>query len=329
MRKAFFALLGLASLLQVGIISSFAHGSQALETTDFLSRARRLEDLRSETTAAFELRAHIDAKVGKNLIPGEYSLIWAGPDRWREQLVISDFQRLRFGTAGGYRQVRSLDYQPQIAFDFDKAVDVASILRLGPGQTAESPKERKVEGLRLSCIGVRSQKSVYEQLCFDPSDGILAHAEIGVDLRSTEEVVDWSSPISFGDQRFPSKITIRRSGRFSADITLSLQRSLTVNPDLFSGPAGAEFWADCRDSIPAQVLEIKPSGTGPGPGFAAVYVRVEPDGTASHVKTLMSSSASIGNAIQKAAENAKFKPRMCGTTAVRDETVLDLVTMAQ
>jgi TonB family protein len=305
------------------------------ETLALLHRAAQLEDLRSEGNPLYRLHAHIEVKGKKGEAHGEYGLVWQAPNRWREELKIGDFGRLRVGTDGGFYQVRSVDYQTQMIFDFDKMMDVESILRVQPDETTSRVKSRKINGNPLSCAQILLQAAMARELCFDPASGVHLHAEFPQDSppgAKDHVAVDYLDVRPSGDKQIPRRIRLGRPGRYTLEISLQSLESLSeINSTTFAEPARSEFWGHCRDSssagVPYKKMPEYPAAARQNrqDGFVSIYVRIEPDGSTSHLKTLSATSPAFEGAAREAVQQWKYKPRTCGGSPVRDETVVDVV----
>lgn len=313
-------------------------GDQPVDSMAIVAQALKLEDLRGGSIVPFALQAGIKVESGKREIPGQYSLNWWAPNHWREILALGDFQRNRVGVDGGYNQVRSVEYQPQAIFDIDKILDWASSLRITAKETVSKTRRRKIAGMELSCVQVSNKKYVTKELCFDLATGLLLHAEfseLGTPA-SARSTVDYSGIISLGDRKFPSKVTFKRGGGFSMEVSITLLQSdsESANAAPIADPH-SEFWPDCRGSAPAEALtmvqprypmEAKQRGEQ---GIVSFYARIEADGTLSHMKILQSSSPSLEQSAREAVMQWTYKPRTCDGAPVKDETIIDVAYTLQ
>jgi TonB family protein len=310
-------------------------GDQAVDSSVILARARKLEELRSDFSGPFTLTGELKAAFGKKKVNGEYKLIWWAPNRWRESLVLGDFQRVREGVNDGYRQVRSLEYQPQVIFDLDKILDVGPMLQIGPRETASKARKRKIDGVELSCVEIHLKSGIDRELCFDPATDLLVHAELQSTGApgATRPDVEYSGGIALGDKKFPSNATITRGQDFSVEVSNIRLEAISADPSAApaTDPQSSEFWRDCRDSTPAELVDVvsprfpQESKMRHEQGIVSLYARIEPDGTVSHLRTLGSPSPSLERAAKEAVAQWKYKPRVCGGTPVTDETVIDSV----
>jgi len=189
---------------------------------EILERARKLEGI-SDSGTPFLMQATIKAAIGEKEFTGEYKLNWSGPHRWREILVLADFRRIRYGVDDGYRQLRSLEYQPEVIFDLDKMLGVDSMLRIGPRETAREVRTRRIDGVALSCIEIGGKNIVDRELCFDPATGLLVRANLdpqAAPAAADVPIVDYFGTLIFSDKKFPSRVRIRRGRGFSMELAI-------------------------------------------------------------------------------------------------------------
>lgn len=326
------AVLGAAVLSQAGLVRPAAEDTSA-DSLALLAHARQLQDLRAEGNPPFQLRAHLEVKVNKSETQGEYGLIWQAPNRWREEMKLGDFGRLRVGADGGYWQERTIDYQPQIIFDLDQFKDAAGVLGVHPTEMVGKPQSRKIDGITLSCVEIRGKRSLERELCFDPAGGVLLHADFperALHGATVNKTVDFSDVQPFGDKQIARSIRIERPGRYQMRISFtSLAAALEISAAAFAQPAHSEFWGGCGDGSPAEISSAK-SPEYPAElrrnrqeGLVSIYARIEQDGSTSHLLTLSSASPAFERAARDAVQKWKYKVPVCGGSPIRSETVID------
>jgi TonB family protein len=311
-------------------------GDQPVESLAILTRAGKLEDLRGDSSIPLLFRAQIKSSFDKKEVPGQYELTWWEPNHWRETVILGAFRRYREGVIGGYRQVRTWEYEPQVIFDLDEILNVGSLLEIGPLETARRVRTRKIAGTALSCVEIEPKNGRARDLCFDPATGLLIHAELepsaGVpsDRRPT---VDYSNSMPLSDKRFPSKIRIQRGKEFWMEVSVISLQELSGKPDItpFVDPQASEFWQSCKNAVPAELKNrVQPNYPEDASfehagGVVSLYVRIETDGTVSHLRTLQSPSASLERAARDAIKQWTYKAPTCQGTPIRSETLIEVI----
>jgi hypothetical protein len=93
-----------------------------------LAQARKLEEIWNDGTPPITMRVEIQILEAKGKVtPGHYVVTWQSSSRWREQLEIANYNRIRVHDAKGYVQVRvgsgcqgntrALTYRNELQFD--------------------------------------------------------------------------------------------------------------------------------------------------------------------------------------------------------------------
>jgi hypothetical protein len=324
-----------ALFMIVALLGAAAPARSDDKTAEFaavLDRARTLEDLRGEGGVPFVLRARIQTENDSGPMEGTYSLKWFAANRWHEELRLGSFKRVRDGVGGGYRQIRSLDFQPQAIFDVDRLLSGVPRVKVTPKESAGNAHERKVNGVDMSCIEIRARDSAGRDFCFDPASGLLVRTEVKSPRGDEIEVCEFGGVTALGAKKFPAQMKLERP--FEKPVTVDIEELGTASGDANSLPiidaARSEFWGTCSDPTPAvlthHVSPIYPHDMNGSPenGKATVYTRVETDGTTSHVRALSAASVPLAQAALDAVAQWKWTPELCGETPVAFETVVSV-----
>jgi TonB family protein len=309
------------------------------DSLTLIGRASQLEELRKEGSAPFVMQGHIEAAIGKKRALGQYSLLWQARDHWREELVLGEFRRIRVSAEGGYRQIRSWDYQPMMAFELDRVLNVPRVLLVTAKERIEKARTRKLQGVALSCVEIRNKNGTPRQVCFDRATELLAHAELNAGLMSDSSgssdllKVDYSGAMPLGEKTFPAKLRVQKGGEFSMEMVIDRLELATAKDAIVPlGPDHSEFWETCQDEIPTEPeLMEKQAPNYPSAaraaleaGIVSLYLRIEPDGTVSHLKTLQAPSPSLEGAARQAVEHWKYRPPSCREIPIKTETAVDI-----
>jgi len=296
-----------------------------------LERAQASEELRANGATPFTLHASISVAIDKEQGSGTYTLTWLAENRWHEELRFADFVRIRDGVDGGYRQVRTWDYQPVLVFDIDQLLDVANVAHLEPGDAPGKIRNRKIDGAEASCIEIRLKEGLEREACIDPATDLLVHVE--QPETGQRAAIDYSGMVAIGDRKFPSQLRLTKPGGYSIEIFVTSIGPVATNADSLPvpDPVHSEFWAACRNEVrPKLAGRVDPrypdqAKWGGQQGAVYIYSRIEPDGAVSHLRLLGSPSADLANAAASAVARWTFTPASCHGAPVRIETVLTVV----
>jgi TonB family protein len=317
-------------LIPWGFVQTAASDKDA-DFAALLANAQKLENLRSEPAAPFLLRASLAASLALGKTSGQYVLGWADPKQWREVLVLSDFRRVREGAADGYHQVRSQDFQPEVIFGINAAIDVDLLLRLTATEKLTKGPKNTLNGVQLTCASVREFDYLNRKLCFDPVSGLLVHAEITSRV-SGDHVVEYSDFRDFGAHKFPFKLKVSFRDGYSLDISVTQLDRLDASQNLtLASDPKTEFWSGCRDGTAPEVAHQTPpiypqvSKDNHEQGDVVVFARIETDGSLSHLTPLRSAYPALQQATLDALRTWTYTPRKCGDVAVRDEILVKVI----
>jgi len=295
------------------------------------AQARKLQDLWSEGTPSVKLRTEIkilDAK-GKT-IPGQYVVTWISPSRWREELEIANYKRLRVHDSKGYWQQSTVSFQPETIFQLDSMLDFKTVLKIGPKQSLGKVKTRDKDGVPQKCIEVKWTTGTERVLCFDEANGSLLSVEYP---RSENQHapdfsrVEYSAFNKLGDKRIPYEVQAFRDRTAIVTTTVTDVTPITEGaPATFTSPANSEFWPQCDDmQNPELVNRVQPKYPADARangelGRVVFYAVIETDGTLSHLTLIQRATPRLELAASDAIRRWRYKPASCGSTPIRMET---------
>jgi TonB family protein len=307
-----------------------------VEAVALMERARQNEDLRAAGGAAFVLQASISFKGRRGTYTGKYQLIWESERRWREELVLPGFERLRIGTEEGYQQVRNADFQTKPIFDLDRAMQITQLLHTGDREKIGKIHERKINGSKLSCVEVKNEKGNFErELCFEGTAGNLVHAELREDSSSSSperRSVDYSGFQEWAEKHFPMEIRVQTGNENTISVSVS---SLTAPHEfdeaLLVPSVHGDSWGDCAGlrslKLDNRVPPQYPSSARRAykQGAVTIYTAVEADGSLSHAKIIESAGSELDEAALSAVKQWRYGPPTCNGKSVRMETPVTVI----
>lgn len=297
---------------------------QRAEARALIQKALDISDFRAPGSPPFELRGTITIplKDGKSA-PGSYLLDWVSPERWREEIHVANYSRIRVGDAGKYWQLRSIPYE-LMAFDtFTKGINFAEHLRsalLEPYWNSNSKtkimlKRRKLEGVSADCLTLGDDTNHF---CFDTQSGRL--------LRNGSEeweMTKYSEYQTFAEKLVPGALEMFALDRPVASFKLqSISRLDHPGENLFSPPQGAESWPTCDVFVrPKLIHEEHPSPPSGAEGTVLIYGILGVGGRFSDLKVIESPSPELGEAVLKSRQSAIYQPETCHGVAEKMEGI--------
>ncbi len=295
------------------------------EAEALLAKARELSDIRCEGCPAFRMKARVrvwDLK-GKP-IDGIYTLVWASPRRWRDEISLPNFTQARVGGGNKLWQRRSPRFLPVQMFRLMETLDFTRRLRLGLEGQAWKIKKHTTS----KCIELRFTLEPRRELCFDSRDGRLLREQVRGPSALTYEYGDYSL---WGKRLIPRLL---RSLEDDAAFAEARVEELTVpeqlSPESFAAPPGSEEWPSCLDPEPAQDLD-KPPPHYPEharlmgiTGVVSVYAVIGVDGKPQDLAVVRSADLELDGAALSAIKRWRYRPSMCAGTPVPVETLIEI-----
>lgn len=296
-----------------------------------VAQARKLQDVWSEGTPAVKVRTEIEILDAKGKIStGQYLVTWISPSRWREELEIANYKRLRVRDSKGYWQQSTLSFQPQIIFQLDSILDFKIVLKIGAQQVLGKVKTHDKDGVRQKCTDVKWATGTERILCFDEANGNLLSVEyprLGNQNPPDISRVEYSAFNKLGDKRIPYEAHAFHDRKVVVTTKVTEVTPITDGaPEIFIPPTNSEFWPQCGDmQNPELVNRVQPryptnARTNGEQGRVVFYAVIEPDGTLSHLTLIQRATPALESAAADAIRQWHYKPAACGSTPIRMET---------
>jgi TonB family protein len=300
-----------------------------------LAQARKLQELWTDGTPPITMRTEIQILDSKGKITlGQYVVTWLSSSKWREELQVADYKRLRVHDANGYWQQSTLSFQPEIIFQLDSLLNFRIFQIVGAKQIFGKVKNLDKDGVRQNCTEVKSKMGIERVLCFDETSGNLLNVEYPAkENQNPPDIsrIEYSAFNKVGDKRIPFEVRALR-GRtvlLKAKV-LDVTPIAEENPALFLTPKNAEFWPQCHDmqnpELVARVQPIYPPSarTNREQGRVMLYAVIESSGALSHLTIINRTSPSLELAAAEAVRQWHYKPAACGLAPIRVETSIDV-----
>jgi hypothetical protein len=317
-------------------------------SSDDVSRGKVLIEHAQEKSNIFALPSfRMSASVridsfGKPL-EGTYSLLWNGPDQWREEIVFPGYNEVQVGGKGVVYVQRSVDHVPYAVSQFRSSLGF--VLRANPGPWAKEQikkvRDRKIKGQRITCVEVVSGGGDTREICINPVTGLLNRAREGVDESEVQPIAG---------KLFPHVITFVNKDKKEVEVHISeLWTGEALAASLFQVPANAVARPGCMNAVPprqrkmadAQYLVENPAtipqGTvaaeprgGPEQGFisprgvVAVYALIDENGAPQNMRVTLSGGPDLDKQALDIIRKSHFEPASCQGTAVPMETIVTL-----
>jgi len=320
----------------------YAGKDEVVSPETLISRARLLEDIWAEGTRSMLMRADVQILDAKgSLGHAGYTFEWISPSRWREEILFGNYTRVRVRDANGYWQKSGLSYQPEIIFHLDALIHVKNLLRVGSKQTLGKVKNRRKDGVREQCTDVKWSSQTERTLCFDEGTGALLSVEYPAIEYSTvarqnpPEIsrIEYGAFNTVAGKPIPYEIRALRDGKVILAVKIvEIAKITEENPARFSVPANAEFWTQCDDMAPPELIEphVQPqyprsARANLRQGTVILYAVIEVDGSLSHPAIIHTAAPDLDAAAFEAVGRWRYKPLLCGQALARLEISIPVV----
>jgi hypothetical protein len=312
-----------AALLCV-LIGPVAHG-QSLptkkEATELIEKTIPRMRLVAPGRSPFHLVADVRFEIGANSFEGTYELLWASPDRYREEF--------RVGTVGETDvaqgdKIYILRTTPTLSYTLERVrfyVDMPVPTHLASTRHVRKIYLETVSGQSQFCV--RTDSNGYdEEFCFD-----MGTREI-VSLRSGNSAIyRWERTefVAVDGSRYPGRVLHHSSGETLEMHVTRLESVREFSESVFTPPPTASMRDWCADPkksgkwMPpdAPILSFANNDT-----ILLYYVLVGPDGQVEKSAPVVSVTGPIDATIERWIHEAKFAIWRCGDKAIEYEQII-------
>ena len=109
-------------------------------------------------------------------VEGSYTLIWAGPHRWKDELTFSDYHEVRVGGEQSFWRIRNQPARTEVAVRAWSVVTPPRIPGVKPnGGHIKRIYETRVREMIAKCVVAEPFQSHWVEYCFDAEKGLLVH----------------------------------------------------------------------------------------------------------------------------------------------------------
>jgi TonB family protein len=316
-------------LLAVGVCSPSDDRSVGPES--LIAQARKVQEIWTEGTPPSSMRAEIQMLDAKGKVtPGQYRVTWSSPSRWREELQIAGYTRVRVHDEKGYWQQSTLNFQPEGIFQLDTLLELKIVLKVGGKQVLGKVKSREKGGVHQNCTDVKWPTITERILCFDDATGNLLSVEYPeLEHQNPPDIsrIEYSEFNKVGERRIPFEVRAIRGRTVVAAVkVLEIKQTTDENPSLFVAPKDSERWTQCDEMKTPELLNhvnpnYPPTARRNGEqGRVIFYAVIEEDGMLSHLTLIQRATPTLESAAAEALRQWRYKPAACGHIPIRLET---------
>jgi TonB family protein len=305
----------------------------AMASSDPTERGKELIQQALEKTNIFELpsfRMNANVRIdnfGKPL-DGTYSLLWNGPDQWREEIAFPGYSEIQVGNQRVVYVKRSAPVMPYRIFQLHMALGFGTSGRgFGDqvprtGETIKKVREVNLSGTKAQCVEIVGTSKITREVCVEVASGLLDRQRQGI----TD--ADWQ-PI--GSKLFPRSISLTKNKSKIVEMQITqLDTSKLTGSGLFTAPEGAISRDGCMNPSPAaKVKDVDPlypqmAKIARVQGIVATEVLIDNTGASKNLTIISTDSPLLNQATLDAVKQWRYEPATCNGEPVQIETVIEV-----
>jgi len=284
--------------------------------------------------SSFQMKASVQIESQGKQIDGSYQMLWAGHERWREEINLPGYKEIQVGGNGKVWVQRSTDFMPLRIYNLHAVLGFGSGAGVGH-RYAESlvqsgliekdvPRKmhsRKQHGERLSCVEIENERKTSREICVNDVTGTI--------VRNPSYVDKDFQPA--GTKIFPRHLRFVVGGRTVAKVDVSeLVTPAQISPEAFDPPQGAVPQNGCMNPMPFRIDNRIPPEYPPRArashvqGTVAVDVWIEADGTPQIGEVVARADSDLEKSTIEAIQRWHYEPAKCNGVPVNVETVVQI-----
>ncbi len=284
---------------------------------------------------SFEMKANIRVDIKGNPLDGLYSLLWNGPQQWKEEISFPGYSEIQVGSRGVVYIKRSTDFIPFRIFQLHSALGYgseelsagsvftqASFFSDAPrtNETIKKIHERTIDGAKAECVEILTAEKHTREVCIAETIGTL----IRQNFRDKDLM-----PI--GSKVFPRSLSLTEDGKSVASVQVTeLKTDVQFPASVFDPPPGAISRPGCMNPNPSQVSHrVEPhypeeDKYAHRQGTVAIYGIIDKSGVPQGLRVVSSAGPSLDKASLDAIRQWRYQSATCDGNSVDTETVIEV-----
>ena len=308
------------------LVASMCTATDNSQSSVLVQHAAERSNIRGLDAAPFQLRAKVRVLDGTP-VEADYLLIWAAPDRWREEISVGGRIAIRIGGKGSVSSKNDSE-QAQAMRQNLRQLDISTVLSTEQGASLSGVKDQVVDGVKLQCVSRTAKLRPRAELCFDSSKGVLVResfANTGAIPGRFTQFLDYSE---FRGKLSPRILRTFQGKTLGAEIEV---KQLVYYPDpdptLFEADTRYKTIAGCEHPEVPRPIKLPdpvypPQFRTPGPQRVKLSAIVNEIGGVQDI-VVTGSAGPLDQYAIKAVEKWKFSPATCGAVPVPFQFFID------
>jgi hypothetical protein len=203
-RHAYLAILCLILLSAHAVPADKKEHEQ--EALQFLNRVRDATNIGAPNSPPFRLRVNVVAAPVEHASPqinGTYTLIWASPDRWREEIIFPGYHRVRVASQSTLWTSADLSFVPLRVYELNQLMDFRSQWTLQSGESVNLRKLKIHNGVGTRCAEIQAEMEPGREVCADASSLLPSRMEMILPANPLRTLFVYANYEPSGGKQFP------------------------------------------------------------------------------------------------------------------------------
>jgi TonB family protein len=314
----------LVLLLVIAASSMTASNDTKQQSKDLVEHAEEKSNIL--VLPSFEMKASLRIDSRGKPLDGAYTLLWNGPEQWREEISFPGYSEVQVGGKAVIFLKRSTDFIPLRIDQLHKALSYgrhpSAFIHLAPDPYAEAVKkirERTVNGSKAVCAEVTDHEDHSREVCVDSSTGALFRQSPFLDREM----------MPVGGKLFPRFLSYVEDGKPVAEVQVTeLKVTEQLPSDAFAPPREAVSKPGCIDPSGGHLVKkVQPrypevERQAHTQGTVTMYAVIAKDGIPGQLRIVSSATPGLDKASLDAVEQWRYEPATCKGIAVDVETLV-------
>ncbi len=297
-------------LLLIAHVSPLAASDKA-RGMDLLERANAESNLRE--LPSFQMKAGVKIENKGQQLEGTYTLLWNGPDQWREELTVPGYTEVLVGGKDVVSTKRNSDFTPLRIYQLHNVLGYGGSLLPSPRERVKDIHHRSVNGAKVECVEIVGDENWSREVCLDPSSGAVVREAPFADR----------DLMPVGTKMFPRYLSQVDHGKTVAEVNVTELKTTDPFPaSAFDPPAGAVSKPGCANPVPGRLVKrVNPEypsveRMARREGAVAIYAVIGEDGALHNPQIISGENPALNQAALDAVKYWRYEPYRCNAVAV-------------
>ncbi len=282
---------------------------------DLLEQANAKFNLRE--LPSFEMKATVKIENKGQQLEGTYTLLWNGPDQWREELTVPGYSEVLVGGKDVISTKRSLEFTPLRIYQLHNVLGYGRGLLPGPKEKVKDVHHRSVNSVKVDCVEIAGHENFRREVCLDPSTGTVVREFPFVDR----------DLMPIGTKMFPRYLSQIGQGQTLAEVNVTELKTTDPFPaSAFDPPAGAVSKPSCTNVKPGRLVKnARPEYPSQErmahhEGEVVIYGVIGEDGALHGLQIVSGKNPVLNQAALDAVQYWRYEPYRCNGVPVEVES---------